>query len=356
MRLPVLLFNSELNPDESQAITHTLTLLKFPLFWQSVDGTTTGPLNDYVYCLARLWTPTIDYTAIRTVSLGFVMASVLLFYLSLKRFFNQQTAQISILPLIFFLAFTQEPDFVQATSEQLSVFLLCMALLLLSQFSRVFYDLYGNDTWSRRTEAIAARRSDLSDGFGKPVQINEDTFSTIRVAFALGFILGLLPFAKLQAVPSGLIFGFWGLYLAWKNDSENNPSKTQTLRIIGLLAGAITFPIVISIYLSINSLWHDFFVFYLQDNFMYATSGSQDNVFLRLIKLLKSSTDFWRLLGILFLGWGLLKNISKISSRSIFGLLWLVVGFYSALQSGNNFVHYLNFCIYPVVFIWFNCV
>jgi hypothetical protein len=106
----------------------------------------------------------------------------------------------------------------------------------------------------------------------------------------------------LQAVPTGLIFGVFSLYLVWTNDSKNNPSKTQNLRMIGLLVGAITFPIAISIYLSINSLWYDFFVFYLQDNFMYAISGSQDSVFLRLIKLLKSSPDFWLLLGVLFLG------------------------------------------------------
>jgi hypothetical protein len=38
----------------------------------------------------------------------------------------------------------------------------CVVVLILW----FFYDLYGNDTWSR-TEAIAQ-----SDGFGKPVEIN----------------------------------------------------------------------------------------------------------------------------------------------------------------------------------------
>ncbi|MEZ4905561.1 MAG: hypothetical protein R2822_29255 [Spirosomataceae bacterium] len=48
MRLPILVFNQEINPDESQMIAHALTLKQFPVYWQSVDGTTIGPLDNYL--------------------------------------------------------------------------------------------------------------------------------------------------------------------------------------------------------------------------------------------------------------------------------------------------------------------
>ena len=47
-RWPFLLVASEFNPDESQLIAGTITLAHDPVFWRSVDGTTSGPLNFYV--------------------------------------------------------------------------------------------------------------------------------------------------------------------------------------------------------------------------------------------------------------------------------------------------------------------
>ena len=51
MRLPIVIFNQEINPDESQMIAHALTLQQYPIYWQSVDGTTIGPLDNYVLLL-----------------------------------------------------------------------------------------------------------------------------------------------------------------------------------------------------------------------------------------------------------------------------------------------------------------
>ena len=51
MRLPIIIFNQEINPDESQMIAHALTLRQYPIYWQSVDGTTIGPLDNYALLL-----------------------------------------------------------------------------------------------------------------------------------------------------------------------------------------------------------------------------------------------------------------------------------------------------------------
>ena len=46
-RWPFLLSATEYNPDESQIIAGVITLTKDPVFWRSVDGTSSGPLNFY---------------------------------------------------------------------------------------------------------------------------------------------------------------------------------------------------------------------------------------------------------------------------------------------------------------------
>src|SRR5688500_1496949 len=46
-RWPFLLESREFNPDESQLIAGAMTLTFDPVFWRSVDGTTSGPLNFY---------------------------------------------------------------------------------------------------------------------------------------------------------------------------------------------------------------------------------------------------------------------------------------------------------------------
>src|SRR5215207_2009845 len=42
-RWPFLLVAGEFNPDESQLIAGAITLAHDPVFWRSVDGTTSGP-------------------------------------------------------------------------------------------------------------------------------------------------------------------------------------------------------------------------------------------------------------------------------------------------------------------------
>jgi hypothetical protein len=54
MRLPVIVFNRELNPDESQMLSHAITLFQDPVYWRSVDGTTIGPLDNYLLVIPKI--------------------------------------------------------------------------------------------------------------------------------------------------------------------------------------------------------------------------------------------------------------------------------------------------------------
>lgn len=86
MRLPILLFNQEINPDESQIIAHAITLSQYPTYWESVDGTTIGPINNYMLLIPAFLGLGFDYTAIRLLGLVWVMGSLWFFYQCVKNF------------------------------------------------------------------------------------------------------------------------------------------------------------------------------------------------------------------------------------------------------------------------------
>jgi hypothetical protein len=309
MRMPVILFNAELNPDESQGIAHALTLAKYPIFWDSVDGNTVGPINNFWLVLSRLFSKTIDYTSVRFLALCSVCSAVTFFLMALCHFFSKKTAQLVALPLVFFLAFTQDIDFVHNTSELIPVALLNLSLWLLS----IVYTQKTSSRWHY---------------------------------FWIGFVLGILPFAKLQAVPQGAIIGIFTLYLAWRQ------SNFKAMSFV--VFGAFCFPLFIFIYLSINSLWNDFYVFYIVGNVLYATGGSHENTFIRFVNIVLWSPDFLKLFILSFCIGGLFwANIQKTAKPLwAFGIAWFVFGFYAALQPGTDFVHYLNFCVYPILFLY----
>jgi hypothetical protein len=58
----------ELNPDESQIIAGAITLRDNPVFWKSVDGTTHGPLNEYILTAASLVGVPLNYLGARLMA------------------------------------------------------------------------------------------------------------------------------------------------------------------------------------------------------------------------------------------------------------------------------------------------
>ena len=312
MRLPILVFNQEINPDESQMIAHALTLNQFPIYWQSVDGTTIGPLDNYLLLIPRFFGLPFDYTSARLMGLLCVLGSLGFFYLSLKNFFGNITARIGLLPALFLLTFTQDGDFVHYSSEQLPLLLLNVGLWLLSTLS--------------------------------------DNFSLKRL-FLLGFVLGMSPFAKIQVVPQAAVIGLFALVFTYQ--SHHLPKKVGIL-----IAGGLAFPLTVLLWAAVYDVLDDFWDFYVLGNLIYAGGSSLLDSFLRIPSFFAKSPDF-----LLFLtGIGLCALLLFFTRfwkqncaipfnfrEHIFGFTMggLLASLYAATKSGNDFVHYLNFCIYP---------
>ena len=313
MRLPSIVLNRELNADESQMISHAITLFQDPIYWRSVDGTTIGPLDSYLLVLPRLLGFQLDYTSARIMGLVCGIGSLYFFFIATKKWFGDKTARIALLLPLIFLAFTQESDYVHYSSEQVPLLLLSVCLALVAELS------------TQKTPA-----------------------------FWLGFVAGLIPFAKVQAVPQALVLVLGGLYLTYQQYRQTRTIKPLLL----LLAGGIAFPAIASVWMLGYGVFQDFVDFYILGNAVYAGGSGDVSIPTQFGKLVLLSPDFTALLGIV----GLLTLLGVAAGRrahsptplshSLFIPL-LILGYglgavYAATKSGNLFVHYLNFCVYPL--------
>lgn len=316
MRLPAIALNRELNADESQMLSHALTLYLDPVYWRSVDGTTIGPLDNYLLVIPRLLGFQIDYTAGRIMGLWCSIGSLLFFFYALNRWFGQTIARIGLLVPLLFLAFTQDPDFVHYSSEQLPVFLLSICLALLA-------DLSG-------TETLSGWRT-----------------------FWLGLVAGMVPFAKLQATPQAGLLVLFALYLTYQYYRQTRKGKPLLL----LILGGITFPLLVFAWIIGNGVFQDFIDFYILGNAVYAGGGGFADIPTQFGKLVLLSPDFTALLVavalLTIMGAFVRPETSSDASANRLFVSVVILGYglaaiYAVTKSGNLFVHYLNFCIYPL--------
>lgn len=316
MRLPAIIFNQELNPDESQVIGHALTLAYDPIYWRSVDGTTIGPLDIYPLTILGQLGLGFDYTAARIFGLLCVMGSLWFFRKSIANFYSESVAQVGWLAPLFLLAFTQEVDFVHYSSEQVPLLLLSMALYIVSVIQ----------------------------------SLSPFSHSAFRWFLGLGLLLGMVPFAKLQGVPQAAFLGLWGVVLAFQ---QNGSLKN----LIALMAGAVVFPVLTLGWVIANDLLPEFMDFYIKGNLIYAGGTNTSGIWGQFTLLLNQSKDMTLyLVSVGVLGMmGLIinqKRLSSVFSMTFWGsFLYLLASIYAATKSGNVFLHYLNFCIYPLAFL-----
>lgn len=314
MRLPVIVFNRELNQDESQMLSHALTLLQDPVYWRSVDGTTIGPLDNYLLIFPKLFGFQIDYSAARFMGLLCVAGAWLLLFAAIRNWFGTTIARrLSIVPLLF-LSFTQEVDFVHYSSEQLPVLLLAFCVWQLSRLD--------------------------------PNKVPRATG-----LYFLGLAAGAVPFGKLQAVPIIAVIvlsACWVLFRRFQRYGEFKPATA-------LILGGLTVPLFFLAFTLSFDVFDDLIDFYVLGNAIYANGSTLTKIPLQFYKIVALSTDFqfFSLALIIPMSVGLVRIVKfympgKMDLHVPFTVLFLVLAsIYAITKSGNDFIHYLNFCIIP---------
>jgi len=202
-RYHILLYPHELNIDESQFISqaHGYTRTWIPF---SQDGHTCGPLNYYILMWpAALGTP-ITYFTIRLTGFIFILLTVLYARRAVALIAGNRPSYLLTLPLVSFYFFAYENGFVHYSSEHFPDLLLAFSIWQIAKYWRLGHARF----------------------------------------FLLGFILGAIPFTKLQASPLAVyLFAIaTGLILYY---GPRRAKGSWPRECVALFLGGATFPLII---------------------------------------------------------------------------------------------------------------
>ncbi|SDU25279.1 4-amino-4-deoxy-L-arabinose transferase [Verrucomicrobium sp. GAS474] len=181
LRVPTILFPLPFNTDEDVFLAEAITYrdLHGIVPWRDVDSYSGGPL----IALQLLWTAPfglpLSFITERITAIFDEGLFLLFFWLAVRRLFGEPLARLSVFPFFLFFALAIHIEWIHYSSEHLSLPLFGAALWLLARI------------W--KGTAVGWLRFDLA---------------------ALGGVLALQPFVKLQGAPEALFLGLTGLGLA----------------------------------------------------------------------------------------------------------------------------------------------
>jgi hypothetical protein len=317
-RLRPLLYDGEINVDESQVLSQALRYEVDPIPWRSVDGGSGGPLYTWAVCWAPILGLKFEYFAARITSLLCVFAMVVGITATLGELATRRMALLFSFPTVTLMLVSLNLDYLFYSSEQLPSAIMAWSVFLI---------------------ALEVRKS-----------------STLN-AYLIGLLTGSLPFCKIQAGPAAVYL--WAVAAAV--EVANAGGVLAARRALGwLVLGGITVPALILFPVAVSGAWSEFMDLYLRAALIYKSSTSQaggPNVG-NFVMLLKSIPEFAAhfivvfgvSLALLFyaapklLG-GALR--SKALAVSIFGFGWILT--YSIYRTGFLFPHYTQFLILPCV-------
>lgn len=321
LRLPSIVYDHEINIDESQLITQALTLRQDPVYFRSVDGTTGGPLSSYVLIIPALFGLPFDYITARLVTFALVALSLGALFCAARLAFGQKPARLSIIPFVLILGLSQTWDFLIYGSEILSV-----ATLSCLYYLGIAYYKKPTKTWGQ--------------------------------LLLIGFLGGLVPFEKIQG---SLLAGVVGLFVVGQIVGDKNLSSVEKGRqLLVLAAGALCFPLLFIGWIYLEGYFDDFVTFYILDNLSYSQPIP---AWLKLIKFrefLTKSVEFTWLMALLTgvaVAWLFTiarrhATATKLRLIHFFLLALVLAGIYTVTFPGNYFVHYLHYLFGPLMLLF----
>lgn len=320
-RWQVFFFPQQLNPDESGYISQSLALVHDPVYWRSITAGTSGPLNTYPRLIPALLGFSDTYATSRFMAMVLAIISLSVFYATYRPFAPVALARVATLAAATFWALTTNGDFTHYSGEHLPVLLLLIA-------------------------------SNLA------LRLPESVRWTSGVAWSAGFVLGAIPFAKLQGSLLALTITFFCYVFLLRRDE----SWARRLGHCGWLTfGGLTAPALVTGSAAVTGQFEHFWQSYIAMNLGYAGSGvSLARIIENLPNLRPYMARFVTLfhsmmalgvLGAVSLAWLRLGRPIPIANRRllIFSSVLLPIAIYTALAPGRPFPHYFLFVLFPVV-------
>ena len=308
-RWPFLFCASEYNPDESQFIAGAMALAHDPVFWRSVDGVTSGPLDFYVLLPLHWLGLPFDYFTARVTALLLTWITLLFVLRAFRAYAPAAVAQLAVLPGAVFFAAASHHDFVHYSSELAPLALLALAV---GQIER------------------------------RPLVAT--------------FVAGCLPWAKLQAAPLAVAVVGWQLWQVWKN-RPTGPAFPwhRGAALIGLAAAPSLLGVILVA--AFGQFSHFYRRFFLQNVAYVVQGGLPFNTVVRdMGNFARESGHFYPWLGATLLLLAVLGIIYLRQRAKLPPLFWLGAALTLAavvciLAPTRASLHYLFFLTVPLT-LW----
>jgi len=307
-RWPHLFQNTFFSPDESQQIAGGITLLHSPIFWKYVDGHTAGPINFYLLSFVGLLGVPLKYFSVRVVSLLLQTTTLWLIY-RIVRFFTSHTISIvAVAPVLCFYAWMNEWETIMYSTEQVSACLLAAGMYFF--FRAVYNYTNSNFAWT-------------------------------------GFLIGTVPWAKLQGAPIAVGIGVGCvLLIGFKKDQS---FSTRIVRFGCLCIGSLATTVVFAIMIFATHQQQSFMMSYINANINYTEVGiSKLDALIQLwermtsLKLVIIGAGVW-ILGLIPICWSSRRVPLSIVALTAFTFLSI----YACVAPGRWFPHYTLFLVAP---------
>ena len=307
-RLPWIVAG-QLNVDEGMLLAGARRLVYDPVFWRSVDGCTSGPLNYYSLLLPRLLGLPFDFATTHLMNALCFGSVLVLLYLCARLLLPEAAARLSVLPVLVAVMSFRIGDFIHYTSECVSIFLIALATwLLISAYIEPV-----SQTWNWKLIAI-------------------------------GVITCLLPLAKLQSVPVALVIGGGGLALA-----------SSRKGVPAFLAGVGGVLLIFFVFLAAFGQLAEFFRTYIEYNFRYANSSLVTPWTLTTFTNFLIGTQEIKVLLLTILAYlafcAVMPAIGRAAGSAvgwIFSGVLMAASVYCTYRSMRGFWHYQLFLIFPI--------
>jgi len=319
-RWPSWFYPAALNPDEAQMIAGAITLQRFPVYWKFVDGTTHGPLCEYLLLVPAWLGAPLNYVTARVLAAGLEVVALAGVWGALRCFAPERIARLAILPGLAFWSFASHDDFLHYATE-------LPGIALLSQAG-----------WAIAT-ALAAPRPGRRPAL---------------LLYLGGLCLGAVPFAKVQSAPQAAALAAAAAVL-WMIVRRPDPAAGR--RGWGwLVLGGATVPGIILALVLVYGLGSQFWYSYIVSNLAYANLGEFPLREMpgRFFHVAAASSAFaWFLAG--GIGFALLYARPgagrPAAARVGIVVAWILLGvaYACVIRSGREVPHYLNLMVVPVV-------
>jgi hypothetical protein len=322
LRIPGLVL-PVLNPDENQWIVNAATWLNGATMWKSLSGATSGPLV-FIPLNIMVFFGGLNYASIRLFGLLVcILPSIYLLWKMLNFLYGEAAARLSVIPLFIFFAAENSNDFISYNSEHVPIVLTAIAAYLFFRFTK--FD-----------------------------------FHPLKKLFFLGLILGLFPYAKLQAMPIGLCFG---LLTIFEIVTRSLAGKKKATYLVTFCFAVLIPTSLVVIYLTDHNCWRNFLDDYLLQNVRYANL-QVDIFFARAngmakwdipLSLIRRFTPFVFLTPLLTIALICFSRLERMFIRINFGnkhnvyqMLLVLSAYISVAAPGYWFLHYVLLLVIPL--------